>query len=159
MAAIFGQTFQWSVTTPTTNLGVWQVLATLPGLQEFNKAVGAANLVGATGGTLDVVIQTNYGGSGLLGSGGSMTGFWKDIARFTQLLAGAAAITYDFVLTRGIGGTLSAPTTPNTVDGTPTLTANTIVPQALGDAIRLIVLPGAGTTAGAALSFSFDCSP
>jgi hypothetical protein len=156
MAAIFGQTFQWSVTTPITNLGVWQVLVTLPGLQEFNKAVGTANLIGATGGTLDVCIQTNYGGSGLVGP---TAGYWKDIARFTQLAAGGAAATYGFVLTRGIGGTLNAPTTENTTDATPTLAVNTIVPQALGDAIRLIVLPQAGTTAGAALTFSFDCSP
>jgi hypothetical protein len=156
MAAVFGQTFQWSVTSPIVNLGTWQVLVTLPGLQEFNKAVGTANLVGAVGGTLDVVIQTNYGGSGLVGP---TAGFWKDIARFTQLLAGAVPITYGFVLTRGIGGTLTAPTTQNTADGTPALTANTIVPQALGDALRLIVLPGAGTTVGAALTFSFDVSP
>lgn len=156
MAAVFGQTFQWSVTTPIVNLGAWQVLVTLPGLQEFNKAVGTANLVGATGGTLDVVIQTNYGGSGMVGP---TAGFWKDIARFTQLLAGAAAITYGFVLTRGIGGTLTAPTAQNTADATPVLTANTIVPQALGDAVRLIVLPGAGTTLGAPLTFAFDCSP
>ena len=159
MAAVFGQTFQWSVTTPITNLGVWQILVTLPGLQEFNKAVGTANLIGATGGTLDVSIQTNYGGSGLMGSGGVTTGLWKDIARFTQLAAAGPAVSSGFVLTRGIGGTLNAPTTENTADGTPALAVNTIVPQALGDALRLIVLPGAGTTAGAALTFSFDCSP
>ena len=82
MAVNYGFTFPWSVTTPTTNLGTWQVLAQTDGLLEYGRVVGAANLVGATGGALDIAIQTNYA-RGLLGVGG--VGMWKDLARFNQL--------------------------------------------------------------------------
>ncbi len=155
MAVNYGFTFPWSVTTPTTNLGTWQVLAQTDGLLEYGRVVGAANLVGATGGALDIAIQTNYA-RGLLGVGG--VGMWKDLARFNQLASGAAAISWTVVFTRGGSGTAVAPTASNTADGTPTIAVNTVIPQTLGDALRLIVLPGAGTTAGALLTFSFDAS-
>jgi hypothetical protein len=155
MAANYGFSFAWTVTTPITNLGAWQVLATTDGLIEYGRVVGAANLIGATGGTLDIAVQTNYGRA--LGQAG--VGFWKDIARFTQLGAGAAAASFTLVFTRGGSGTATAPTAANATDATPTITVNTVNPQTLGDSLRLLVLPGAGTTAGAALAFSFDASP
>lgn len=162
MASVYGISWSWSITTPITSLGNWQVLtgAQQDGLLEFNKVVGTVNLVGATGGTLDVVIQTNYG----RGLGQSGAGYWKDICRFTQLTAGNAVVSNGLVFTRGIGGTLSAPTVVNTLDGpaggyAPTIAANTILPQALGDALRVLVNPGAGTSAGALLTFAFDSSP
>jgi len=158
MASVYGLSFTWAVTTPTAN--AWAEVARTEGLLEYNKAIGTANLIGAVGGTLDIVIQTNYG----RGLGQSGAGFWKDLARFNQLAASAAAISWNIVLTRGIGGTLNAPSATNTIDGplggyTPTIAVNTIIPQQLGDTLRLLVLPGAGTTAGAALSFAFDSSP
>ena len=159
MAATYGLSWTWTVTTPILNLGTWQTIqgAQQVGLIEFGHVVGTANLVGATGGTLDLVLQTNYSNPNLGGNTGA--GFWKDIARFSQLAAGASAISWDIVLTRGGSGTSTTPTQVNQTDGTPTIAVNTVNPQTLGDALRLIVLPGAGTTVGASLTFAFDASP
>lgn len=159
MASIYGVSWIWSVTTPTTNLGTWQQLAIMDGLLEFTRAVGTANLIGATGGTLDIVIQTNYArgspGQSVPG-GGQGAGFWKDIGRFNTLASGAVAASFGVVFTRGLGGTLTVPTAANTTDGTPLIAVNTLVPQQLGDALRLMINPGVGTTSGATLTFAFD---
>lgn len=162
MAANYGLSWQWSFTTPITNLGTWQ-LATgcqVDGLLEYGRVVGCANLVGAAGGAVDLILQTNYG----RGLGQNGAGSWKEIARFNQLASGAAALSWTIVLTRGGSGTSTTPTSANVLDGpvggyTPVIAVNTVIPQTLGDSLRLLVLPGAGTTAGAALTFSFDATP
>lgn len=162
MAANYGFSWSWSFTTPITALTTWQLAAGClqDGLLEYGRVVGCANLIGATGGTIDLILQTNYGrGLGQTGVGG-----WKEVARWTQLAAGGGAASSTIVLTRGGSGTSTTPTATNLLDGpgggyTPVIAANTVIPQTLGDALRLLVLPGAGTTAGAALTFFFDASP
>ena len=133
MAAVYGLSWSWSFTSPITNLGTWQMvaLAQMDGLIEFGRVVGCANLIGATGGTLDIVLQTNYG----RGLGQPGTGFWKEIVRWTQLAGGGAAASSTIVLTRGGSGTSATPTASNAIDGpgggyAPTIAANTAMPAA-----------------------------
>ena len=101
-----------------------------------------ALLVGATGGTLDVVVQCTIDGTS-----------WYDVAHFPQLAGGAAAIRYFLAINRFPTGT-PAIRVVNTVDGTPTLTANSIVAEGFGTGYRIICTAGAGTTVGASLTFN-----
>ena len=98
----------------------------------------AADLVGATGGTLDVFVQISP-------DGGTN---WYDMVHFAQLAGGAAATK------------LFAPvslftniTTPVVVGKnlTPLLATNTVVNGAFSDRCRLVFVAGAGTTVGAAV--------
>lgn len=157
MASVYGISWQWNIVTPTTGLGTWQAAsgALMTGLLEFARVVGSARLVGATGGTLDIVIQT---GIVLPGTTVVAPGSWKDIWRCNQLASGASAIAWDIIVTRAASATATAPTLVNPTDGTPTIAVNTVLAQSMQDALRLMVLPGAGTTAGAALTFTFDAS-
>lgn len=156
MPTIYGLSFTLAGATPSANPGVWQVVDTKSGLLEFARVVGKANLIGATGGTLDVVMQT---GVMLPGTVTVAPGSWKDIWRPPQLVAGAPAISYDVVISRAATSTSVTPGVVNTTDLSPTIPANTVLPQSMQDAIRLIVLPGAGTTAGAQLVFFLNASP
>jgi hypothetical protein len=101
-----------------------------------------AQLVGATGGVLDVFLQ-----------GGKADGTWFDVIHFPQLAAGAAAIVYRATLSNLPQPTSAAPV----VVGTGThaasagLAVNTIA-QGLGfDRLRLLMCSGSGTTGGAAV--------
>jgi|GEM_PF-5894978 len=154
MAILFTTSFYWTVVTPTTGLGAWQVVPSAQhlGLGEFGRAVAACNIVGATGGTLDIVIQTHYY------AGGGTNG-WKDIARFTQLASGATAQSWVVPVTRVGSGTTAAPITANITDLAPIIPQNTIYGQSMGDSLRLIVMPGVGTTAGATLTFAWNATP
>jgi hypothetical protein len=158
MSTIYGLSWQWNVVTPTTNLGTWQSIAGAlqTGLLEFGRVVGKANLIGATGGTLDVALQT---GIVLPGTNIVAPGSWKDIWRVNQLAGGAGAISWDIVFSRATTAAAATPTQVNPTDATPTIAVNTVNGQSMQDALRLMVLPGAGTTAGAALVFTFDASP
>jgi len=156
MASVYGLSFQLAGVTPTTGLGTWQVLATQTGLLEFARVVGKANLIGATGGTLDVVLQTGVVMPGALTAA---PGSWKDLWRSPQLAGGAVAISFDVVFTRAATATTLTPTVVNPTDGIPTIPVNTVLPQSMQDALRLIVLPGAGTTVGAQLTLFLDASP
>lgn len=116
---------------------------TVLGLAEFTTLSLHALLVGATGGTLDVVIQSTL-------DGGST---WFDVAHFPQLAAGAGAIRYMAVLNRFPAGT-PAIRVVNTTDVVPALAANSIVSEGFGDGIRIVCVAGAATSAGAALTFN-----
>lgn len=106
-------------------------------LDDFLAMSFVAQLVGATGGTLDVYVQysPNAGTT------------WVDYVHFTQLAAGAGAVTY----TANTG----APTTTTTAVGTgtaPALAAGTVTGGPWGDQMRLLMVAGAGTTAGATVT-------
>jgi hypothetical protein len=118
------------------------------GLDDYSTVLIDAVVLGATGGTLDIYFQTS-----LLARQGVAGGRWYDIAHLPQIAAGAAAARYSMIFTRAKG---IAPTTPSTisdvtVNGTSGLAANTILSQVLGDSIRMVMVAGAGTTAGASL--------
>jgi hypothetical protein len=96
--------------------------------------------VGATGGTLDLYVQTRA-------NGGTT---WYDYAALAQIAGGAAAGKAVFAVSR-----MQQQTTINTtigVDLTPTLTANTVLGGDFGQEIRIVAKAGAGTSVGAAIS-------
>jgi hypothetical protein len=101
-----------------------------------------AQLVGATGGTLDVWLQRKVGPN-----------LWVDWVHFAQLAAGASALHYSFVVknTATAAGALTAVTTTGT-DASPAVGSGTglITNGHPGDAVRVVFVAGAGTSAGAA---------
>jgi len=111
------------------------------GLDQFDWFTIDADLVGATGGTLDVYLQR------LIGDPSTST-TWRDWLHFPQLAAGASAIKY----TAGTG-----PNSGIVVVGTntsPALAANTAVAGHPGYALRALYVAGASTSAGAGVAIS-----
>jgi len=128
-----------SIFTGTSPAAPGTVLQTaVLNLDAFSKCVISARLNSGAGGTLDVYIQSyvNNGAS------------WYDVAHFPQVAAGAGAFSYIISLTRGETYNTTTPVVVNNVDGTPTLAANTVIPHALGNALRVVFVAGAGTSAG-----------
>lgn len=100
-----------------------------------------AVLVGSTGGTLDVYIQISPDDGG----------HWFDAVHFAQLAGGAAAVTYSTNIS-SISQPISA--APVVVGSalTPALAVATTV-QGLGfNRMRLVMVAGTGTSAGAAVT-------
>ncbi len=108
------------------------------GLSIYDRFTVHAELVGATGGTLDVVLQREI-----------ETDLWSDWARYVVLADAGAAIQHvfesdgpDLNITVVGGGTLAAPTV--------VLATDTFVGGHPGDALRMVGIAGVGTSAGAA---------
>lgn len=95
-----------------------------------------AELVGATGGTLDVVVQTSFDEGGT----------WYEYCRFPQLSAGASAIVYSATSANSPAGIVAVSKSTTLV-----LPQNTIVGGAWGNRARLVMVAGSGTSAGAAV--------
>ena len=110
------------------------------GLDDYGSVTIDALVQGATGGTLDIVFQSSI-----------KPGRWFDVARLPQLANGAAPVRYVVTFNRARGGGTSTANVVNVLDGVPLITANTIYQFNLGDAVRLVLNAGAGTTQGAAL--------
>lgn len=111
--------------------------AHVTGLSKYDWITFDADLVGITGGTLDVYIQRQV-----------QNNVWADWAHFPQLAAAAAAINYSCnpigvlpIVAIGLG-TTAAPGVA--------LAANTCLGGHPGDKIRAVLVSGAGTSAGAA---------
>lgn len=107
-------------------------------LDDYDALWVQADLVGATGGTLDVYVQSSPDDGRT----------WYDVVHFTQLAAGAAAISYRATLSLQ-----SAMTAPDTVgkNTSPALAAGKVSQGAFGDRLRLLMVAGASTSAGAAV--------
>jgi hypothetical protein len=110
---------------------------TITKLSKFDWITVDADLVGITGGTLDVYLQREI-----------QTGVWADWAHFPQLAAAAAAINYSCnpigtlpIVAIGLG-TLAAPGVA--------LAANSCLGGHPGDKLRAIFVSGVGASAGAA---------
>lgn len=116
----------------------------------FTSCSFTALVQGATGGTLDIYIQTFMAAQ----AGGK----WTDAAHLTQLAAAAGLAKVAFTLTRFSPSTSAITASLNTVDGTPTLTANTVVPGLLGVKLRIVYVAGASTSAGASQVILATCS-
>lgn len=132
-------TFQSTLSATSPNSPSTAAAATALGFQTAKAITVIATLQGATGGVLDVYLQTSF-------DGGTT---WHDFAHFPQLAAAAASTTKIWHVARE-----STQTTLTTV-GTglsPALAANTIVGGCWGDQLRLVFVAGASTTAGAAQS-------
>lgn len=99
------------------------------------KIIGT--IAGATGGTLDVYVQTSFDGG--------VT--WYDLVHFTQAAAIAAAVTYSYSIALNdnlvvVGkGTLASPNVA--------LAAGSVAGGPWGDQMRAVFVAGAGTSAGA----------
>jgi hypothetical protein len=105
-------------------------------LQNYDSLTIRATLTGATGGTLDVYLQTSVDGAE-----------WVDYIHFAQLADGAAAVTKAVVVSRA--GQQTAITTVGT-NASPALAANSVIGGDFGNQMRAVYVAGAGTSAGAA---------
>lgn len=102
-----------------------------------------ADLIGATGGTLDVYLQTSED------STDGSNGVWTDIVHFPQQAAGGGAKTYRLTMTRGtqtsviqqVGHALA-----------PALAVNTMVGGTVPRWLRVVAVGGASTTLGASIT-------
>lgn len=115
------------------------VLATgLEPVHQYSHALITASLVGATGGALDVYLQTSpdYGTT------------WFDVIHFPQLAAAASAVKYVAALGKFV--TSAVPIVVGAAT-TPALAANVIFPSGFGTHFRTICVAGASTSAGAAV--------
>lgn len=104
-----------------------------------------AELTGATGGTLDVYLQTSP-------DGGTT---WVDYAHWPQVAGGASVILRSWAVSRGAEQKTLTTVGKST---SPALAANTIVGGAWGDGLRIVSVAGAGTSAGAAQVIKLFCS-
>lgn len=107
---------------------------------------------GATGGTLDIYIQTLFKQLNVA------PGLWVDVAHLPQIAAAGALTGYTFALTRWSPTTAAIFTPVNTASGTPVLAVNTTVPGVLGYQLRVVYKTGAGTSAGAVQTILVTCS-
>lgn len=107
------------------------------GFRDAQALTIVATLQGATGGALDVYLQTSF-------DGGTT---WLDYAHFPQLAAAAASSIRVWHVNRE---TAAATLTTIGSGTTPALAVNTINGGAWGDMFRLVYVAGAATSAGAA---------
>lgn len=105
-------------------------------LDDYQAVSIEANLIGATGGTLDVYVQIST----------DMGTTWYDYVHYTQLANGASAISYVSSCASGAQN-LSLATIGKNLN--PALAAGTAVGGAWGDRFRLVMVAGSGTTVGA----------
>lgn len=133
-----GTTVAPALTPAATLTGNGLLNAVLPNLTSFVTCLFDFTLTGATGGVTDVYVQSTLDGVK-----------WYDVAHLPQVPAAQAATRYVLSITRGYRQAAVNPTVVNPVDGTPTLTANTVLPDMFGIGIRLVVVAGASTSAGA----------
>lgn len=144
------QVFSFSETSPSapgTVASSQKVIGALGGilgvasdLSQYSSLSVEANLVGATGGTLDVYIQYNPSAD---------RANWYDFVHFTQLAAAAAALSYVASFATGAQNLTLAAVGKNL---SPALATNTSLGGGWGDAFRLLFVAGAGTSAGALIT-------
>lgn len=139
--------FTISGVSPTSAAGSGPVGGTgNSGLQEFSRAAIVATIQGATGGTLNLIVQTSFDGKHV----GDATKVWYDAGAFAQLANGGAVATFFIEINRASSGVAPVALTQGT------LTAGQVLPGMLGDALRLFAVPGAGTTVGALQSLAVE---
>ena len=109
-------------------------------LADYDTIEIEAELAGATGGTLDVYMQSND----------VATGTWYDVVHFPQLLAAAGAIIYRTSLSRYATGTVAPVVIGKNLS--PVLAVNISLQNGFGDRLRMVMVAGSGTSAGAVLS-------
>jgi hypothetical protein len=131
-----------SDTTPTTAVGAAASAANFDNLDHFDQGLIVAELVGATGGTLDIYLQVYE----------PLSKTWYDYLHFPQLLDGAAAIIKAVPVTR-----VGKWETPITIgkNATPALAGDSCIGGDFGERMRAWYVPGATTTVGAAVKIKF----
>lgn len=141
---IFSETSPSAASTVASSQPVQDAASYLPAgvagpLDDYDAIEVIAELVGATGGTLDIYVQQNPSGDGVT---------WFDIVHFTQLAAAASAVKYEASISL-----YNNITTPVTVgkNTSPALAAGSNVNGPFSDRVRLLMVAGSGTSAGAAV--------
>jgi hypothetical protein len=112
-------------------------------LDDGNGLDIVAELIGATGGALDVYLQQ-----------GMPDGSWIDVVHFPSLTSGTGAINYKTNISAlALNSSTNAYTTPVVVGkGTsPQLVSGAVVQGQGFDRLRLLMVAGSGTSAGAAV--------
>jgi hypothetical protein len=107
-------------------------------LDDFEAVEVAADITAATGGTLDVYLQTSP-------DGGTS---WYDIVHFPQAAGGSGQKFYRAPLSLATTTATAVQVGKNLV---PALAAATVVNGAFTDRCRLVMVAGAGTSAGGAV--------
>lgn len=132
-----------SLTAPAT--ATTTAYTPVTGLADYHSMGVVVVLAGSTGGTLDIYVQYSPD------KGVS----WADYAHFAQITAGAAAITRSFATSK-YAQQLTVATIGTGL--TPALAANTVTGGDFGDRIRVVMVAGSGTSAGAVQSLKFTFS-
>lgn len=118
----------------------------LYGLQVYDFFSIDAALAGATGGTLDVYLQRRVADD-----------VWHDWAAYTQLADGASAVSYSHFAGPGSSSSIVTVGTGTDSTATPALAAGSFVGGHPGSALRVVMVAGSGTSAGAAVSIRLNC--
>lgn len=140
LSGVFANTSAVSFSGTSPSSATTTVSTSLTGIDAFTKCIIYAVLTGATGGTLDVVLQSTP-------DGGTT---WYDVCHYTQIVAAAAAVGNFVSLTRGETYSTTTPVVVNSVSTTPVLAAGQVIPHGLGNGLRVLYVAGVGTTLGAA---------
>ncbi|HTJ17815.1 MAG TPA: hypothetical protein VL494_13640 [Steroidobacteraceae bacterium] len=132
--------FTISDTTPAAASTAVSTLS-VTGLSLFPYLRVDADLIGATGGTLDIYLQRLI-----------KPNAWADWLHFAQLASGASAIRYSAIACHALSTTIT--TNNRGTDAAPgvSLAAATFVGGHPGDVVRAVYVAGASTSAGAAIT-------
>lgn len=135
----------WNIADTTPAAASTVVGSVISGLAKFKGLRIEAQVVGATGGALDIYLQRKIGPN-----------LWADWVHFAQLAAGASALLYSLAAehVNATAGALTAVTSGGT-DASPVLSlaANNFNAGHPGDYLRAVYVAGASTSAGAAIKF------
>lgn len=136
----------WTGTSPASaSTSISTLIVT--GLDAFEAMKIVTIFQGATGGTLDIYLQMCDDQDGST---------WVDYAHFTQIAAGAASATSLYSVTRQ---TERLTAIAVAVGDTPALAAGTVLGGEFGAKMRVVMVAGAGTSAGTAQTIHFLGSP
>lgn len=132
----------WTISgTSPAAAGTAQLGTAATGVSEYREVTVFANLIGATGGTLDVYIQRRVDKD-----------VWRDWCHFAQLASGASAVVTTVAPSLVATGAAVVVGTGTDATPAPALAAATFLGGHPGDHIRVVCVAGASTSAGAAIA-------
>ncbi len=108
-------------------------------MSDYDAVDIVADLVGATGGTLNVYVQ------GSPDDGRN----WYDIVAFKQLAPGASAVSYQAPISNAVATTAPSVVGKNLTPALSPGSTGAVVNGAFSDRMRLVMVAGSGTSAGA----------
>lgn len=121
--------------------------STFQKMAKFKRVIIVGDLVGATGGTLDVYLQYKIVRNGTVA--------WVDWLHFVQLASGGAAARYvhDTAKLLGVAAPLAVGVGTTAAPGV-ALAAATLASDLGGDEVRIVCVAGVSTSAGASISIT-----
>jgi hypothetical protein len=120
---------------PVAGSASWAPAGVAAPLDDFTSVGVVADLVGATNGALDIYLQQSPD-QGLN---------WYDVVHW-RVAAGAAAVSYSSPISQSTSTTVAVVVGKGT---SPALASGAVVNGAFSDRMRLVMVAGSGTTAGA----------